>query len=308
MLDVLHGVRVVVFVEVGALIVWAGMCRTVIVEVSIIKRIGGASLIAAVAAATTPSVARSPIAAPMLVMVVVGLVGIISVAIRIPRRVFRRVGVFRVWIGRLRAESDGLIVRRLSEKVLRMRERVGYSAGTSRGEVPRDRRRPWRIVLDLDVAAAMPCAGQEVRVAAHRKVDAFSPGVEVVDAWRRRHRVWEVDVAESVVGRQHAKGEIRRVKGDFQQFVAPEVDGVCLPLHELDEKRRCRIGRGGPQLRRRDERHDLVSDDEVARPRAGYGHLEDGHALRRLRVCENAVCRAGVENVLKDGVRRSFWI
>ena len=94
----------------------------------ILARQGIAGTAPAFAATPAPTVAHPPIAAPMFVMVVVGLVGIVSIAIRIPQRI----GVFRVWIGRLRAESDGLIVRRLSEKVLRMRERVGYSAGASR--------------------------------------------------------------------------------------------------------------------------------------------------------------------------------
>ena len=113
-------------------------------------------------------------------------------------------------------------------------------------------------------------------------------------------------MAESVVGRQHAKGEIRRVKGDFQQFVAPEVDGVCLPLHELDEKRRCRIGRCGPQLRRRDERDVRAADEQVAGAGARHGDAEDGGAVVGLRVEERAVGRAGVEHVFEDGVGRAF--
>ena len=100
-----------------------------------------------------------------------------------------------------------------------MRKRVGNSTGASRGEVPGDRRRPRRTVGDLDVAAAMPCAGQKVRVAAHRQIDAFPPGVEVVDAGRSRHRVGEVDVAEGAERRQRPEREIIRIKRDVKRPV-----------------------------------------------------------------------------------------
>ena len=139
---VLHGVRVVRRVEACALLVR--------------DFVDGAYLV--LVAGHRP--ARLPGVAFVNVLDVVVLR---RIAFREPGRILRRVGVVGIGIRRTGAEADGLAVLGLSEKPLRVRERIGYFArlaGVERGGYPRRTRRK---VLDLHAFAPSPLAGKVVR-------------------------------------------------------------------------------------------------------------------------------------------------
>ena len=186
-----------------------------------------------------------------------------------------------------------------------MRERVRDAGRSPRGEAARNRRGPGRGVLDLHAVAALPRADELRLVGPCGKRYGLPPGVVVVYARLGRLRVREVHPAHAAAcgeARQLAEGEVVGVERYGKGVVAANIDRDRPAFRHRDEELRRGAWRGRAQLRRRKKRHDLAPDDEVAGAGAGHGDAQDGHAVRRLRIRKRPVCRAGVEDVLKDGV------
>ena len=197
---------------------------------------------------------------------------------------------------------------RLVETV-RMVERVRYLARRVLREVPADAGRDWRDVRydDVLVAAAIPRRRHAGKLLAVDERDELRPCVEVVDAGRRRLRVRERKPAVNPQrGRHLADEEVVRLLGHVESvgLVEPHLLTYAPPDGEQQNVR----GRTAPHLGRGDERHDGIADDETSRAGAGHHDLKYCRVVVRLRVGERAVRGAGVEDVFKDGVRRSFGI